>query len=843
MPLPFPNSYLYLVAINEYDEDGIDNLQSPQHDVQEIENLLTAPPHGFVSRRPANTNHDGIIEMLERMPHEVQPKDRVLFYFAGHGLTIENENGHSEGYLLPKDARLGNLGKKWISMSTLLQYINQLPCIHSLIVLDCCFAGSILWADYNYRNVRRAPRKLFKEHYDFFVKEKAWQVLVSAAFDQTAKDVGWRGDSTTLSPFVEALLRGLRGKADFSTTDNPADGIITATELAFFLRQEIEIKARHQNIQHRQTPRLINLKKHDKGEYVFLNPVVTDIQLASAVEATKNNNPFKGLQTYSENDEQVFYGRERVVSAITDPFLQQDASARAPLLIVTGISGSGKSSVVRAGVVPALIRKGWQYLGAIRPGEAPLEELKPIRVPAAGRSFLVIDQLEELVTQNRNKANADKFMEQVYDLYNNHPQLGIIFTLRSDFENQVPHGPFIDNWNQLLYRIPWFNRQELRDTIVRPAANMAFFYQPLTLIDQIVDDVLQYPGSLPMLSVLLSELYLHSIRRIEKEGDSYKRLLNEEDYWKIGGVAGALQSKLNALSGDSRAEAYALRAILLRMVNLDGGIYTKKKTSRQQIDYPGKEKETTSAIELLEEERIITNVPGYAGTWEPVHDAVVRWEQLARWIETIGAERMAVHMELGNDIEVYLSNGSKSGDLWHNNERLDKLYHESTDGDNFSNTNRFPLNAVEKQFIENSQALKMKNKSRRRNEQMVAFSVLGILLITAVIFLVLSESNRKQAKVNAGEARLSRDTARLNEQKANQSANEAKLALYQYETERYNALVREGDELLNGGYRGNALQKYNEAKDIAGRNKDDDSVLNSHTTSVQLADKIRQCEK
>jgi len=852
MPLPFPNSHLYMVAINEYEDDDINDLYSPVNDAVAIEQLLGKSPHSFIVHRPKGNTHDDIISLLKNIALHVQPQDRILFYFAGHGITLNNEAGKPEGYLIPCNGRLNQDGKNWISMAVLLGHINQINCLHALLVLDCCFAGSIVWADYNYRDLRLKPRQVFKEHFDFFIKERAWQVITSAAFDQTAKDVGWRNDpNKPVSPFVEALVKGLSGAADFVTAAGLQDGIITITELAFYLRQELEQKTAAAGIVHRQTPRLINLQRHDKGEYVFLNPSQPILRLNSAVEATRQNNPFKGLQTYEENDAEKFFGRNRVSGDIVKKIQEhfQSPVTENLLIVVTGISGSGKSSVIKAGIMPQLKERGWHCMGIIRPGEEPLKSFALLTEPdRAGQSFVVVDQLEELVTQNKSAANADTFMRLLHTLYKRPEKIVLIFTLRSDFENLIPKKKFAAVWNHSVYPLPWFERTELKDIIIRPAANIAFFYDPVTLTDQIIDEVLQYPGSLPLLSVLLSSLYLFSIKRIKTEPD-YRRLLYEEDYRAIRGVPGALQAQLQAVADNPKTNMHSLRAVLLRMVDIEGGFHTRKKATRQSLNYDASELLViNNTIELLREERVITTVDGQPGTWEPVHDAVVRWEKLGQWIDLIGSERLAVQRELENDIDTYISNRRKKNDLWHNNDRLDRLQEELS-GNTADNTRQFPMNKREKQFISDSYTLKQKNKRNRRREWAAIFSTLFIALLVALYFLFQSKENERQAKTNEDKAVVNATIAKANENRADSNARvvaarekETKLALRQYQREKFGSLILNGDIYLDAKYYHNAKLQYDSANAIRLSDPADDSVLNRQTTVQALEQKIRECK-
>ena len=112
---------------------------------------------------------------------------------------------------------------------------------HLLLVLDCCFSGAFKWSS-RYRNLSTLmPKRIYKERFDRFIEDPAWQVITSAAYDQKALDVldrkatGDRGIANTggsveHSPFAQALFSGLAGAADIKG-EREGDGLITATEL------------------------------------------------------------------------------------------------------------------------------------------------------------------------------------------------------------------------------------------------------------------------------------------------------------------------------------------------------------------------------------------------------------------------------------------------------------------------------------------------------------------------------------------------------------------------------------------------------------------------------------
>ena len=200
-----------------------------------------------------------------------------------------------------------------------------------------------------------------------------------------------------------------------------------------------------------------------------------------------------GLEPYEEKDHNKFFGRDRVVDGILCAIKERAAESNAiNFHVVTGVSGSGKSSVIKAGVVPALVKEGWNIAGIIRPGEKPLESLQKILLQVnSNNNLVIIDQLEELVTLGRDKQGAVDFMNELYTPLSKNKRCSVVATLRSDFQHLLPKGKLEDGWQSYCYPISWFTRDELKEVIVQPAINMAFTYEPVSLVDTIIDDVLQ----------------------------------------------------------------------------------------------------------------------------------------------------------------------------------------------------------------------------------------------------------------------------------------------------------------------------------------------------------------
>jgi hypothetical protein len=350
----FKRSLAIVIGINEY-QNKIPKLQTARRDAEVLAQIL-AKEHQYdevilitdgTECKPTLKNLLTLLE--ERLPKEIQPTkdDRLLFYFAGHGIARDSDKGPA-GCLVPLDADLEK-NENLLPMQKLHDCLSALSCRHLLIILDCCFAGTFRWSTARLATV--IPTVIRKEHYDRFIKSPAWQAITSAAHNQEALDtIGLHDNRGGLnhSPFALALFKALRGEGDVipaaKNGKSAGDGVISATELYLYLRDHVETASNES-----QTPGIWTLSKHDRGEYIFLVPGA-EPKLKPAPKLTEKNNPYRGLQSFEEEHSQLFFGRKELVEEL----YEKVSHAKSELTVVSGVSGSGKSSLVKAGLIPLL---------------------------------------------------------------------------------------------------------------------------------------------------------------------------------------------------------------------------------------------------------------------------------------------------------------------------------------------------------------------------------------------------------------------------------------------------------------------------------------------------------
>jgi hypothetical protein len=414
-----PDRHAVVIGINAY-EHGVTPLRSAVADARAVAGALESG-HGYRADHvllDEAASRAGILHVLkEDLPRRLGPDSAVVLYFAGHGIALGDGREGPQGFLLPYDATCERHGT-WLAMSDFKEALWGLPCRHLLVVLDCCFAGSFRWA--TTRNFVPVGRPLYTSQLQRYLLGTAWQVLTSASHDQRALDAAPgsgncrdRMEKDGHSPFAAALLRGLEGDADTTRARHDCDGIITATELYQYVFEELTTPGAMTP----QTPGLWPLKPESTGEFVFLSPG-REARTRPDPPLDDRENPWLGLLPYTQDHAGLFFGRQRVVEELLGRLLDE---SRPPLLAVLGASGTGKSSVVQAGLLPCLehppegLRKRlgpWSVVILKRlqgdPRQALVEaESRLGQVPQGRRKLLFADQFEELYTRCPDAAARD----------------------------------------------------------------------------------------------------------------------------------------------------------------------------------------------------------------------------------------------------------------------------------------------------------------------------------------------------------------------------------------------------------------------------------------------------
>jgi len=818
----FRSSLAVLIGIDRYSY-GVPALSTPVSDATKLAGILKRD-HGFeaevVSDENATLNR--LRGLLADLRNRVGKDDRVLFYFAGHGIALESNEG-PKGYLLPQDAKRDSIDQ-YLSMIELNEALSALPCRHMLVILDCCFAGAFRWS--STRDLALAPENLHRERYAWFVRDAAWQAIASAAHDQKALDVaagealGERGQTAGYSPFAKALIDGLAGAADRRRADGTGDGVITATEL--FLYLEEQLMPAPGSGRPRQTPILWPLAKHDKGQFVFLVPG-KEVDLPPAPPLNPDANPWRGLKPYESRHADLFFGRRRASERLLDRVLHNQ------LVVVTGPSGIGKSSLVRAGLLPRLPAPIHPIV--VKPGPAPFASLAAglaLEAPSgespdaeslkvdpdalatwakdqysAGRQILlVIDQAEELLTQNSDPTTMKSFLERVESALSRSngvpPQpstfgetdarmlleslgyssftdlradekgiwraaatkdgkaveaklgvderpLRVVITVRSEFDSQFSQSPLKNHWSQARYFVPPMTQDELRRVIEGPAAVKVMRFESADLVDRLVNEVVQMPGALPLLSFALSEMYATYLRRSEDD-----RTLTHRHYEALeGGVTGSLRVRANHVIDDMDAlHRLTARRVLERLVSVESGEFARRRVPRRELDAPdpAEDDRVWEILKRLDDARlIITDDFDNEPYLELAHDALILgWDRLHAWVLEDAPAITSLRLVSADAMRWDRSFLRQPKLLWSDPARLEAIRKLRTDP--------FPgLNKTEAQFADES----IRNARRLSRIRRAAIAGLVVLTLGAISASIFAFVQQTRAEVRLREAQIS----------------------------------------------------------------------------------------
>ncbi len=382
-----------------------------------------------------------------------------------------------------------------------------------------------------------------------------------------------------------------------------------------------------------------------------------------------------------------------------------------------------------------------------------------------GKLLLVIDQLEELVTMCRDNSERELFLQLLAVALEAHPDiLRMVLTVRSDFEPQFTGSALSSLWRAARFVVTPMSQDELREAIEKPASERVLYFEPPAVVDELINEVVQTPGGLPLLSFTLSEMYVRYLERRaeERRADEPRednRALTRADYQALGGVVGALRQRATEeYTALDEAHQATMRRVMLRMVSLEGGEVARRRVPRSELEYLDQQENQRVAqvINRLTAARLLVEGREFEGEpyVEPAHDELVRgWDKLWDWIR---AERQRPDdllfqrrlTEAAREWSTIVEERTRTPRLWQDPSRS-ALLHEV-----LRSTQPW-LNRVETAFADQS------IKRWRRNRRRLFGTVLLILLFGAGAAVAAFLANRSAIaeKLANKTAVAARDTA------------------------------------------------------------------------------------
>lgn len=382
-----------------------------------------------------------------------------------------------------------------------------------------------------------------------------------------------------------------------------------------------------------------------------VDPLLAEFDPALAPALEDALCPYVGLEAFHENDRELFFGRSRLIGQMISCLKENR------LVAALGPSGSGKSSLILGGLLPALKSgalpgsESWLYLPPMVPGSEPLKNLARALESAAADpaklerdpahlarllsgdrpAVLVIDQFEEVFTLCEDNHVRQAFIASLLSvLQTPEPQHRVVLTLRSDYEPFVARLPDLQPFfDQGQLRMTPLSAAELRDAIEKPAERIGLKFED-GVVPALLEDILGEPAGLPLLQFTLLKLW-ESRERNRVTWEAYRRL---------GGGRLALARSADALYDSLIPETQVIaRRILLRMVRPGSGLEVVNNRIRRESLYqlghdPGLIDQT---LERLVRGRLVRLTPGDTpadAQIEVAHEALVRnWPRLVDWLE------------------------------------------------------------------------------------------------------------------------------------------------------------------------------------------------------------------
>ena len=517
--------------------------------------------------------------------------------------------------------------------------------------------------------------------------------------------------------------------------------------------------------------------------------------IAVASQMIEPDNPYKGLQAFQSADAPDFFGREQLIKKLIKKLDTEKDNHR--FLSIVGPSGSGKSSLVHAGLVPAIWKgdiegsEKWFVIDML-PGTHPLEALEVALLRIAGDQagnineqlqrdergllrianlilpkdnselLLVIDQFEEVFTLVDNEQARQHFLNIIRTtVSDNRSRVRVIVTLRADYYDRPLHyAKFGSMFRQQMETIMPISAKGLERAIRGPAERVGVTFEA-GLVEEIVSQMTYQSGVLPLLQYALTELF---DRREEL-------LLTHQAYQDIGGAVGALANRADELYLEYDEQGRELiRQMFLRLVTIGEGTEdTRRRALRSELLELSQDSDLIDEIiDTFVVHRLLStdhSAHTRQPTVEVAHEAILReWERLRFWLND---SRLDISMQ---------QQLSSLANEWQTAQHDNSFLLRGTRLEMFENWltgTDIVLTSLEQTYIQNSIALRVEEshlEEQQRQHQVeleqrarrFLQGLVGVFLIAAVISIMLAISATNQQQIA--------EVERVN---AQQSANES----------------------------------------------------------------------
>jgi energy-coupling factor transporter ATP-binding protein EcfA2 len=456
--------------------------------------------------------------------------------------------------------------------------------------------------------------------------------------------------------------------------------------------------------------------------------------------------PYVGLEAFREKDSNRFYGRRKLVETAVAILAKQRFVA------VVGPSGSGKSSVVLGGILPALRRGAipgsdtWTFVPPFVPGSEPMKNLEAALAQCgdglqgvtgglkpAAPLCIVIDQFEEVFTLCDDLSERDAFARIIVLLAQQH---SVIVTMRSDYESRlVTNGALQELFANGDLRATPLGAPELREAIEEPARLIGLKFES-GLVDALVHDVLGEPAALPLLQFTLWKLW---------QSRDHNRI-TMASYRRLGGGRAALANSANALYESLiQQDRDTMRRILLRVVRPAAGaeVTSSRVRIRELLQLGDDQERVRRVLGKLVAEKLVRRTGGGVADDDQVevaHEALIRnWPLLVSWIERQQADFIELRRfeVLAEEWERF---GRTSGFLDEEQLREAEEWLSNDAARDFGIKESLPA------LVKGSRELIEERVRAQRRARLTVYSIGTILVVAIIALLAFKLQNERAAK-------------------------------------------------------------------------------------------------
>jgi WD40 repeat protein/energy-coupling factor transporter ATP-binding protein EcfA2 len=502
------------------------------------------------------------------------------------------------------------------------------------------------------------------------------------------------------------------------------------------------------------------------NQYIITQKSGVEIQSQTLITGS----PYLGLRKFEVDDKDRFFGRDNWIIELTDYLKQKN------VLLLLGASGSGKSSLVQAGLIPKLKDDfganklvNLTFVPDVNPFESfygcllanrykqyqaklaqAVKEETLINVVEGLKNnsdlwFIFIDQFEELFTRTP-KTERDIFIKSLIKLIeiieNNNSLVKIVMTMRADFLDKLSPYPSLgkihDQYSKMLTDM---DESELRLAIAEPAARNGVIFEK-GLINQIIADFYEQAGSLPLLQYTLDLLW--------EKNHIQERVLNIKIYQDIGGVTGALEKQADKIySQFNEQQRKAAEEIFLELISLEGEKAVSRRADKSSFEQEEMQREVL--YQLIDNRLLVSKGEDGKATVEVAHEALLRsWkvlQDLIREKEEIIVLRSRLYADAKQWDDLQKQDAVKaSSELW-GGSKLAKIVE-------FQKNNSLPnLDTVAIEFIKASisQAERQKNEKIRTARRITAGSLVAVIISSSLGWMAWQKT--QQAELNLAHSR------------------------------------------------------------------------------------------